>query len=84
MEGEDIIEVEYCMSELVDMALGQRIDPASLDLTTETVNPLEHRHRGRQRSPAQPGPTKNPHRSTVYRVFEAGPGKFSTLTGRLP
>ena len=23
MEGEDIIEVEYCMSELVDMTLGQ-------------------------------------------------------------
>ena len=22
MEGEDIIEAEYCMSELVDMALG--------------------------------------------------------------
>jgi NADH/NAD ratio-sensing transcriptional regulator Rex len=41
MEGEDIIEVEYCMSELVDMALGQRIEPASLDLTIETVNPLD-------------------------------------------
>jgi hypothetical protein len=25
MEGEDIIEAEYCMSELVDMALGQRL-----------------------------------------------------------
>ena len=25
MEGEGIIEVEYCMLELVDMALGQRI-----------------------------------------------------------
>jgi hypothetical protein len=41
MEGEDIIEVEYCMSELVDKALGQRIEPASLDLTVETVNPLD-------------------------------------------
>jgi hypothetical protein len=41
MEGEDIIEVEYCMSELVDKALGQRIEPASLDLTAETVNPLD-------------------------------------------
>jgi hypothetical protein len=39
MEGEDIIEVEYCMSELVDKALGQRIEPTSLDLTAETVNP---------------------------------------------
>ena len=27
MEGEDIIEAEYCMSELVDMALGQRSEP---------------------------------------------------------
>jgi hypothetical protein len=39
MEGEDIIEVEYCMSELVDKALGHRIEPASLDLTVEIVNP---------------------------------------------
>jgi hypothetical protein len=29
------------MSELVDMALGQRIEPTSLDLTVETVNPLD-------------------------------------------
>jgi hypothetical protein len=41
MEGEGIIEAEYCMSELVDMALGQRIEPASLDLIVETVNPLD-------------------------------------------
>ena len=44
MEGEDIIEVEYCMSELVDMAFGQRMQPTSLgtlDLTAETVNPLD-------------------------------------------
>jgi hypothetical protein len=41
MEGEDIIEVEYCMLELVDMALGQRIEPTSLDLTAETVHPLD-------------------------------------------
>jgi hypothetical protein len=41
MEGEDIIEAEYCMLELVDMALGQRIEPTSLDLTVETVNPLD-------------------------------------------
>jgi hypothetical protein len=41
MEGEDIIEVEYCMSELVDKALGHRIEPTSLALTAETVNPLD-------------------------------------------
>jgi hypothetical protein len=41
IEGEDIIEVEYCMSELVDKALGQRIEPTSLDLTGETENPLD-------------------------------------------
>jgi hypothetical protein len=41
MEGEDIIEAEYCMSKLVDMALGQRIKPASLDHIVETVNPLD-------------------------------------------
>ena len=29
------------MSELVDMALGQRIEPVSLDLIVETVNPLD-------------------------------------------
>ena len=28
------------MSEMVDMALGHIIEPTSLDLTTETVNPL--------------------------------------------
>jgi hypothetical protein len=41
MEGEDIIEAEYCMSKLVDMASGQRIEPTSLDLTAETVNPVD-------------------------------------------
>jgi hypothetical protein len=41
MEGEDIIEAEYCMSELVDMALGQIIEPASLYLIAKTVNPLD-------------------------------------------
>jgi hypothetical protein len=41
MEGEDIIEAEYCMAELVDMALGQRIKLISLDQTVETVNPLD-------------------------------------------
>jgi len=41
MESEDIIEAEYCMSKLIDMALGQRIKPASLDLTAETLNPLD-------------------------------------------
>jgi hypothetical protein len=41
MEGDDIIEAEYCMSKLVDMALGHRIEPTSLDLTAETVNPLD-------------------------------------------
>jgi hypothetical protein len=42
MEGEDIIEAEYCMSELVDKALGQIIEPTSLDLTAETVNPSQY------------------------------------------
>jgi hypothetical protein len=32
MQGEDIIKVEYCMEEVVDMALGQRIEPPSFDL----------------------------------------------------
>jgi hypothetical protein len=32
---------KLCMSELVDMALGQRIEPTSLDLIVETVNPLD-------------------------------------------
>jgi hypothetical protein len=41
MECEDIIGVEYCMSELVDKALGQRIEPISLDIAAETVNPLD-------------------------------------------
>jgi hypothetical protein len=41
VESEDIIEAEYCMLELVDMALGQRIEPTSLDLIAETVNPLD-------------------------------------------
>ena len=41
MEGEDIIEAEYCMSEMVDTALGQRIKLASLELTVETVNRLD-------------------------------------------
>jgi hypothetical protein len=32
---------KLCMSKLVDMAFGQRIKPTSLDLTAETVNPLD-------------------------------------------
>ena len=32
MEGEDIIEVEYCMSELVDTALTQRKNHLTLTL----------------------------------------------------
>ena len=41
LKGEDIIEVEYCMSELVDMALGQRKEPPSFDLNEEPSNSLD-------------------------------------------
>ena len=40
MEGEDIIEVEYCMLDLVDMALGQRIEPHSFNLNVEPLDSL--------------------------------------------
>ena len=40
MEGEDIIEVEYCMLDLVDMALGQRIEPRSFNLNVEPLDSL--------------------------------------------
>ena len=32
---------KLCVSELVDMAVGHRIEPTSLNLTAETVNPLD-------------------------------------------
>ena len=38
MEGKAIIEVEYCMLELVDMALGHRIEPPSSDLNAKPLN----------------------------------------------
>ena len=38
MEGEDIIQVEYCILELVDVALRQRQEPPSLDLTVEPLD----------------------------------------------
>jgi hypothetical protein len=41
MECVYIIEVEYCMSKLVDVALGQRIVPTSLVLRAESVTPLD-------------------------------------------
>ena len=41
MEGEDIIEVEYDMSKLVDMALGKRISPPSYDLIAGPLNSLD-------------------------------------------
>ena len=34
MEGEDILQVKYCMSELVDMVFGQSTEPPSFDLWT--------------------------------------------------
>jgi hypothetical protein len=41
MEGEDIIEVEYCMSELVDMALGQIIEPPYFGLNVKPLDSLD-------------------------------------------
>ena len=41
MKGEDIIEVEYCMSKLVDMTLGQRIKPPRLDLNAKPLDFLD-------------------------------------------
>ena len=41
MEGEGIIEVEYCMSKVVDMALGQRLKPPSFDLNAGLLNSLD-------------------------------------------
>ena len=38
MEGKAIIEVEYCMLELVDMALGHRIEPPSSGLNAKPLN----------------------------------------------
>ena len=32
MRGEDIVEVEYCMSKLVDMVLEHRMEPPSSDI----------------------------------------------------
>jgi hypothetical protein len=40
-EGEDIIEVEYCMSELVDKALGQRRESPSFDLNAKPLDSLD-------------------------------------------
>ena len=37
MECEYVIGAEYCMSKLVDKALGQRIKPPSFDLDAETL-----------------------------------------------
>ena len=41
MEGEYIIEAEYCMLELVDMALGHRIKPPGFDLKVEPLDSLD-------------------------------------------
>ena len=41
MEGEDNTKVEYCMSELVDMVLGQRIEPLSCDLNAKPLDSLD-------------------------------------------
>jgi hypothetical protein len=40
-EGEDNIKAEYCMLELVDMALGQRIEPLSFDLNAKPLDSLD-------------------------------------------
>ena len=41
MEGQDIIQVGYCMLELVDMALVHRIKPPSLDLNAKPLDSLD-------------------------------------------
>ena len=41
MEEEDNIEVEYCMLELVDLVLGQRIEPPSSDLNAKPLDILD-------------------------------------------
>ena len=40
MKGEDIIEVEFCMSKLVDVALEQRIKTHSFDFNAELLDSL--------------------------------------------
>ena len=41
LEGEDIVEDEYCMSKLIDMALGHRPEPHSFDLNVELLDSLD-------------------------------------------
>ena len=41
MEGEDIIEAQYCLSELGDMALGKTIEPPSFDLNAKPLDSLD-------------------------------------------
>ena len=41
MEREDIMLVEYCMSKLVDTALGQRIKPPSFNLNVKPLHSLD-------------------------------------------
>ena len=41
MEDEENIGVGYCMSELVDMALRQRIEPHGFDLSAKPLNFLD-------------------------------------------
>lgn len=41
LEGEDIIEVGYCMSKFVDIALGHRIEPPSFDFNKEILDSLD-------------------------------------------
>ena len=38
MQGEDIIGANYCMLELVDIALGPRIEPPSFDLDAKPLD----------------------------------------------
>ena len=41
VKGVNIIEGEYCMTKLVDMALGHKIDTPSFDLNVEPLNSLD-------------------------------------------
>lgn len=41
MKGANIIEAEYCMTKLVDMALGHKIDTPSFDLIVGPLNSLD-------------------------------------------
>ena len=76
MEVEDIVEVEYCMSKLVDLALGQTIEPPRFNLN---VDPLRSLDVGERPPPIVKVEYAQHHAQLLHTFFMDNVGQFNLV-----